>query len=596
MVFSPPVRLRSFVRPAVVLAVGLLPAALAGAADPAKVLAGVLADAWEFQLREDPLFATETGDARYDDRLPSVAPADFDRQAAFWRQALARLEGLDRAALPEAEGVSLDMFRRMANDELLALRFRTWRMPLNAEGGFHSAFARLPASMPLRTTGDYDHYIARLEAFPAYAGQETANMREGLRTGFTQPQVILQGFESTIATHVVSDVEKSVFWAPFVSFPSGVPAGDRGRLRAAGRAAIEAKVVPAYRAFLNFMTQEYVPKARASVGASELPEGPAYYAWCVRHFTTLDLSADEIHDLGRKEVARIRTEMDGVLKQLHWENGFREFLEFLRTDPRFYAKTAEELLKEASIVAKRMDGQLPSLFGRLPRQPYGIEPVPADIAPKYTGGRYNGAPIDGLRAGMYWVNTYALDTRPLYTLTALTLHEAVPGHHLQTSLQQEQRDLPAFRRHGYVDAFGEGWGLYSEWLGLEAGFYEDPYRNFGRLTYEMWRACRLVVDTGLHAKGWTREQALRFLADNTALSLHEITTETDRYIGWPGQALAYKMGELKIRELRRRAEATLGPRFDLRAFHDAVLKNGSVPLPVLEAQIDAFIAAAKARP
>jgi uncharacterized protein (DUF885 family) len=284
--------------------------------------------------------------------------------------------------------------------------------------------------------------------------------------------------------------------------------------------------------------------------------------------------------------------MDEVLKELEWKQGFPEFLEFLRKDPRFYPKTAEELLERASFIAKRMDGKLPSLFKRLPRQPYGVEPVPSDLAPKYTAGRYNGAPLESGRAGMYWVNTYALDTRTLYTLEALTLHEAVPGHHLQISLQQELQGLPAFRRHDYVNAFGEGWGLYSERLGLEAGFYTDPYSNFGRLSYEMWRACRLVVDTGLHWKGWTREQALDYLARNTALSLHEVRTETDRYIGWPGQALAYKMGELKIRELRARAEQALGPRFDVREFHDAVLGNGSVPLSVLEDQIEAFIAEA----
>ena len=288
--------------------------------------------------------------------------------------------------------------------------------------------------------------------------------------------------------------------------------------------------------------------------------------------------------------------MDEVLKQVKWEKGFPEFLEFLRTDERFYPKTAEELLKEASYIVKRMDGQLPRFFKTLPRQPYGVEPVPADIAPKYTGGRYSGAPIEGTRAGMYWVNTYALPTRTLYTLEALSLHEAVPGHHLQGALQQELKDVPSFRRHDYVNAFGEGWGLYSERLGLEAGFYTDPYSNFGRLTYEMWRACRLVVDTGMHWKGWTRDQALKYMADNTALSIHEVTTEIDRYIGWPGQALAYKMGELKIRELRKRAEDALGTRFDIREFHDAVLRNGSVPLSVLEGQIDAFIATVKAAP
>jgi uncharacterized protein (DUF885 family) len=297
-----------------------------------------------------------------------------------------------------------------------------------------------------------------------------------------------------------------------------------------------------------------------------------------------------VHQIGLGETERIRREMDEVVRKLGFQGSFAEFLEFLRTDPRFYAKTPEEFLKQATWIAKRMDGKLPSLFGRLPRQPYGVEPVPDDLAPKYTGGRYVGAPLDGTRAGTYWVNTYALESRPLYTLESLTLHEAVPGHHLQGALTKELEGLPAFRRYSYVNAFGEGWGLYSERLGIEAGFYKDPYSDFGRLSYEMWRACRLVVDTGLHAMGWTRQRATSYMAERTALSRHEITTEVDRYISWPGQALAYKMGELKIRELRARAEKVLGTRFDVRAFHDAVLANGSVPLDVLERQIDEFIA------
>jgi uncharacterized protein (DUF885 family) len=361
-------------------------------------------------------------------------------------------------------------------------------------------------------------------------------------------------------------------------------------LRAAGREAIAGAVVPAYRALLEFFTKEYLPGARATIGASELPDGRRYYAWLVRRYTTLDVTPEDVHAIGEREVSRIRGEMDGVIRDVAFQGRFADFLELLRTDPRFYAKTPEELLEKASRIAKRIDGALPSLFKRLPRQPYGVEPVPPDLAPKYTGGRYVGAPLDGTRAGTYWVNTYALETRPLYTLEALTLHEAVPGHHLQIALAKELEGLPAFRRYGYVNAFGEGWGLYSEHLGLEAGFYTDPYSNFGRLTYEMWRACRLVVDTGIHAMGWTRPQAIDYMAANTALSLHEITTEVDRYISWPGQALAYKMGELKIRELRAKAEEALGSRFDVRAFHDAVLANGSVPLGVLEEQIDAFIA------
>ena len=568
--------------------------ALAQAKDATADLKKILDEAWQFQLREDPLFATQVGEMRYNDRLPSVAPADYDRRAAYARQTLERLKAVDRAALSDADQVNYDMFRRTVSDDLGELAFRTYRMPLNAEGSFHSGFARLPVTIPLFTPKDYENYLARLRAFPAYAGQHMENMREGLRTGFVQPRAILKGFEDTITTHLVTDVEKSVFWKPFASFPRGVAEADRERLRAEGRAAIQKDVLPTYQAFLDFMTKEYIPGARASIAASELPQGREYYAWCVKHFTTLDLTPDEVHALGLKEVARIRAEMDEVLKQVKWEKSFADFLVFLRTDPRFYPKSAEELLKEASFIAKKMDGQLPAFFKTLPRQSYGVEPVPADIAPKYTAGRYSGAPIESNRAGMYWVNTVALNTRTLYTLEALTLHEAVPGHHLQTALQQELQNVPEFRRHDYVNAFGEGWGLYSERLGLEAGFYKDPYSNFGRLTYEMWRACRLVVDTGMHAKGWTRDQALEYMSINTALSIHEVTTETDRYIGWPGQALAYKMGELKIRELRKRAEDALGPRFDIRLFHDAVLQNGSVPLLVLDAQIDAFIAKTKA--
>jgi uncharacterized protein (DUF885 family) len=565
-------------------------------ADAAADLQKLLVEAWEFQLREEPLFATRVGDARYDDRLPSVTPADFERRGAFWKQALARAEALDGAALAGADRVSLQIFRRQAEDELAEIRFRVWRSPMNAEGGFYSGFARLADEVPLGTTRDYENYLARLRAFPAYADQQVRNLEEGLRTGFTQPRVTLSGIEGTITAHIVDDVEKSAFWKPFASFPSTVPAAEHDRLRQSARAAITQDVIPAYKRIRDFVTSRYVPGARTTIGASELPEGRDYYAWCVRRFTTLDTTADEVHAIGLREVARIRGEMEAVITSVGWDKGFPAFLEFLRTDRRFYPKTAEELLSRASLLSKKMDGQLPALFKTLPRQPYGVEPVPEDLAPKYTAGRYNGAPIGSTRAGMYWVNTYALPTRTLYTLEALTLHEAVPGHHLQTSLQQELTALPPFRRHLYVDAFGEGWGLYSERLGLEAGFYQDPYSNFGRLTYEMWRACRLVVDTGLHAKGWTREQALEYLGSNTALSLHEVTTETDRYIAWPGQALAYKMGELKIRELRRRAEDALGSRFDVREFHDAVLREGSVPLSVLEAQIDAFIAREKAKP
>jgi uncharacterized protein (DUF885 family) len=551
----------------------------------------LLDEDWEARLREDPLLATSTGDHRYDDRLPSVTPADLERAAQRRRATLARLRGIARASLDTQDRISYDMLAAELRDDVAEHELGQWRLPINADSGFHTGFAELPRHTTLATTRDYENYIARLRAFPAYVAQQIANMREGLRTGFTLPRVVLDGYDVTIRTHVVEDPEKSVFYAPFRAFPPGVPESERARLVAAGRAAILEGAVAGYRAFLDFMTGEYLPKTRTTTAAADLPRGREYYAQRVRHFTTLDVTPEEVHKIGLAEVARIHAEMVEVIKQAGFQGDFAAFLQFLRTDPRFYARTPEELLKEASFIAKRMDGKLPSLFGRLPRLPYGVEPVPAHLAPKYTGGRYVEAPVGGTRAGTYWVNTYALESRPLYVLEALTLHEAVPGHHLQIALQQELQGVPPFRRAAGVGAFVEGWGLYSERLGLEAGFYQDPYRNFGRLTYEMWRACRLVVDTGLHALGWSRSQAMDFMAANTALSLHEVRTETDRYISWPGQALAYKMGELKIRELRRQAETELGPRFDIRAFHDAVLANGPVPLPVLEEQIRDFIAA-----
>jgi uncharacterized protein (DUF885 family) len=568
-------------------------ALLAPAGSPAAELDALLKEEWEFRLRENPLQASAVGDRRYDDRLPSVAPADLERRAKAQRAFLDRADRIDRAALSPADRINYDMWRRELEDDLLRHRFGAYRIPILADNGFHTALADLPTRTQPGSVKDYEAYIARLRALPAYMDQQIAHMREGLRAGFTQPQVILEGYESSISAHVVDDVGKSVFMRPFARFPVGVPEAERGRLAEAGRAAVAEAVVPAYRRFLEFMTKEYIPGARKTTGASDLPDGRAYYDALVKSFTTLDVTPEQVHEIGKQEVARIDAEMRTVMKEAGFTGEFAEFLAFLRTDPRFYAKTPQELLKEASFIAKRMDAKLPSLFGTLPRLPYGVEPVPDPIAPKYTGGRYVPAPPGGVRAGTYWVNTYNLPSRPLYVLESLTLHEAVPGHHLQNALQREMTGLPDFRRFASVGAFAEGWGLYSERLGLEAGFYTDAYSNFGRLTYEMWRACRLVVDTGLHALGWTRQQAMDYMASRTALSLHEVRTETDRYIAWPGQALSYKMGELKIRELRARAEKELGTRFDIRAFHDALLRNGPVPLPVLESEIDAFIARSK---
>lgn len=545
---------------------------------------------WEWRLREDPLLATSVGDHRFDDRLPAMTPADIARRARETDAFLADLAEIDRNALGPADRINYDIFKGQLEDRAGGYRFREELMPLNADSGFHTSFALVPQQMPFATVADYDRYLARLRAFPRYVDEQIALMREGLRAGITVPRAALSGAAAAFEPLVVGDPTEHVLWAPFEKMPAAISASDRDRLQKHGREILAGSVIPAYGRFRDFLAREYVPGARETLAAEALPDGKAYYRFLVKRFTTLDLAPDEIHRIGLEEVRRIRTEMDEAVKATGFKGSFAGFLRFLRTDRRFYPRTAEELLKEASYIAKRMDAKLPALFGRLPRQPYGVAPVPDYLAPKYTAGRYVENPPGGTEPGYYWVNTYALDTRPLYNLEALTLHEAVPGHHLQIALAKELEGLPPFRRFTYISAFGEGWGLYAEWLGLEAGFYTDPYRNFGRLTYAMWRAVRLVVDTGLHTKGWTRQQAIDYLASNTALSIHECTTETDRYISWPGQALAYKMGERKIRELRGRAEQALGPRFDVRRFHDAVLANGSVPLPTLEQVIDAFIA------
>ena len=573
-----------------ILAVLILLPIPARAADEVKRLHALFDRNWETRLRENPLFATSVGRHEYDNRLPSVTIADLERRQAHRKSDLASLAKIDRSKLPQAEQVNYDIFKRQIDEGIESFDYGDYQMPFNADSGFHSSFSRLPKDVPLASVKDYENYISRLREWPRYVREQIALMRMGLKRGMTVPRATLDGYDNTIAAHVVDDPARSVFWEPFAKFPNAIPESERERLRSEGRDAIMNGAVVGYREFLDFFHNEYLPGARKTLAASDLPGGLAYYQHRIREFTTLDLSPDAIHNLGLREVDRISTEMDAVMKQAGFQGDRAAFFEFLRTDPRFYAKTPEELLSRAAWIAKRSDGKLPSLFKTLPRLPYTVEPVPADIAPKYTSGRYVGAPLGSIRPGIYWVNTYKLESRPLYNLEALTLHEAVPGHHLQIALSRELTNLPNFRRFSYISSFGEGWGLYCEWLGLEAGFYTDPYSNFGRLTYEMWRACRLVVDTGIHSKGWTRQQAIDYMATRSALPLHEVETEIDRYISWPGQALSYKLGELKIKELRKRAEQALGPRFDLREFHDVVLGSGAVPLSVLEMNIDRWIA------
>jgi uncharacterized protein (DUF885 family) len=570
----------------------LLVAMSAHAADEVKRLHALFDRNWERRLKESPSFATSVGRHEYDDKLGSVTPADLARRQEERKKTLAELLAIDRSKLPAAERVNYDIFRRQAEEGIESYELGDYQMPINADSGFHSGFSRLAKEMPMATAKDYGNYISRLKQWPRYVNEQIALMRIGLKRGMTVPRATLTGYDKTISAHVVDDPEKSVFWEPFKKFPSTVPASEHERLRREGREAV-VSAVSGYKAFLDFFDNEYLLGARTTLGASELPNGRRYYQHQIRNFTSLDLTPEAIHKIGLAEVERISKEMNEVMQQVGFKGDFAAFLQFLRTDPRFYAKTPEELLMRASWIAKRIDGKLPSEFKTLPRLPYTVEPVPADIAPKYTSGRYVGAPEGSTQPGTYWVNTYMLESRPLYNLESLTLHEAVPGHHLQISRSRELGDLPNFRRFSYISAFGEGWGLYCEWLGKEMGFYTDPYSNFGRLTYEMWRACRLVVDTGIHSMGWTRQQAIDYMATRTALPLHEVETEVDRYISWPAQALSYKLGEMKIKELRARAEKALGTRFDVREFHDVVLGSGAVPLSVLESNIDAWIAKQK---
>ena len=564
-------------------------AACAPAPDARDELYALFDEDWAARLVESPQFATSVGDHSRNDELADMSLEAIGRRVERRRDVLRRLEEIDVSGLSAADRINARMFERQLRSSVQGFEFGGYEMPLNADSGFHMGFARMHRPMPFRTPDHYDDYIARMRAIPAYFEQQQGHMRAGIERGFTLPRVTLEGYEDTISAHIVDDPQDSAFWAPFEEVPATVGEMDRERILTDAEAAITDAVVPAYQGFHDFFVGEYLPGARKTIGASDLPDGEAYYADQVRWFTTLDVTPQEVHEIGLGEVARIRAEMEEVIRETGFEGSYAEFLDFLRTDPRFYPKTAQELLERAAWIAKTMDGKLPSLFATLPRVPYTVEPVPDHMAPKYTAGRYVSAPYNSTQPGIYWVNTYNLPSRPLYALAALTLHEAVPGHHLQTALAAEMDAVPEFRRHDYLSAFGEGWGLYAEYLGLEAGIYDDPYSNFGRLTYEIWRACRLVVDTGVHALGWTRQQMLDYLAENTALSLHEVTTETDRYISWPGQALAYKMGELKIRELRARAEEALGADFDVRRFHDAVLANGSVPLDILEELIDAWI-------
>ncbi|NAS29729.1 DUF885 family protein [Flavobacteriaceae bacterium R38] len=519
--------------------------------------------------------------------------AYFEAEAEFAKQQLEKLNTVTASDLTETESISLELLKFLLQDKIDYYELESFLNPILSDDGFHVSFPYMVR--PLTNYEQVKTYLNKLNAMPALVDQYLPLLREGLEKGVSQPRVIFKGYESSYNDHIVDDFKDSFYYGPFKSLPEGLTESQKDSILTAAESAITNSVVPEFKKIKTFFEEEYFPKTRTSIGVSETPRGEEKYQNRINYYTTsTQYTADDIHNIGLKEVARIKAEMQKIIDGLNFKGSFADFLEFLRTDPQFYAKTPKELLIIARDMSKRADEQLPRFFKTLPRKPYGVAPVPDAIAPKYTGGRYIETGKNSTDPGYYWVNTYDLPSRPFYTLPSLTVHEAVPGHHLQGALNQELGDsIPQFRKDTYLSAYGEGWGLYSEYLAEEMGMYETPYEHFGKFTYEMWRACRLVVDTGIHAKGWTRDQVVAFMAENTALSLHEINTETDRYISWPGQALSYKIGELKIRELRKKAEAELGNKFDIREFHEIILEQGTVTLSILERRINAYIAKTK---
>ena len=577
------------------LAATMLVLAAPAAAGPVEDFQRLQDDYWAATLKNSPLFATQVGIKDYDREIGPLSLAEMDRQAAESAAFLQRLEVIPAASLPVSEQANRAIMKRQLEDAVEANRYGQRQLLYSTLGSYHDFLAGMAESMPFRTAADYDNYLARLELVPDRMRSYGDISVKAAREGYVQPCVTMTSFSSTITGNIAADPAQSRFYAPFAAQrPENVPAAEWAALQRRSKSVITAKVNPAYQAFADLYDRELKGKCRQSVGVSAMPQGKEYYAFQVRQQTTTNLPPEEIHQLGLREVARIRSEMEQVAKKAGFAS--REaMIADMRSNPKWFTRTPEELLEATALMAKTIDGKMPSLFGRLARLPYGIRPMAAATAPGDTTARYQpGSPAAGL-AGFYLVNTTKLDQRPLWEIPALTVHEAVPGHHMQIALQQEL-EMPEWRRNtAFFTAFVEGWGLYSERLGIEMGLYDTPQKDMGRLGYEMWRASRLVVDTGIHSKGWSKEQAVAFMKDNTTLTDANIDAEVNRYISNPGQALAYKLGELKIRELRSKAEKELGAKFDLRRFHDAVLGQGSVPLDALEAQVNAWIEVERAR-
>jgi uncharacterized protein (DUF885 family) len=552
-----------------------------------EVLHELIDSEWQRQLKEDPTFASWLGDKRYNRRWPDVTLVNLKKRHAHRIDVLKQLSKIDVSKLSKADLINFQLFHREYKTAVDGFRFGWYLVPLNQRGGIQDENSVADA-LQFDKPKDYEDWIARLESFPTYMDQTIALMEEGISQRIVQTKIVMKRVPAQIKRQIVDNPRSSLFYKPFKNMPDSIDPVTAQKLQLRAQKAIAEKIVPSYRKMLAFFEDEYLPACLDKPGVSQFPNGQAFYAHQARSYTTTQLTPQQIHDIGLKEVARIRGEMQKVIKQVKFQGSFREFLNHLRTDKKFYYSDPNELLAAYREVCMRINPKLVSQFSKLPRIPYGVEPIPAHLAPDTTTAYYRRPSADGRRAGTYFVNLYKPEVRPKYEIEVLSVHEAMPGHHLQIALAMEL-EVPEFRRFGGYTAFVEGWGLYSESLGEDLGLYKDPYSKFGQLTYEMWRAVRLVVDTGMHSLNWSRDRAIEFFADNTAKSLLDIENEVDRYISWPGQALAYKIGELKIQELRRYAEANLGNDFDVREFHDVILRNGAVTLDVLERLVKEWI-------
>lgn len=573
--------------PLALLAVTLL-TPLPAVADATTDLHALFGREWERELAENPLLATYRGDRRYNDRWPDISPAARQASDAADARVLEELERFPRADLPPAEQLNYDLFLRRYQERVAAQPFHLEYYSIRAREGPQS-LNETAELMPFETAADYDAWLRRMAALPAYLEQYADLLRQAAAEGRTQPRVIMDRVVPQLAMQVVDRAEDSPFFERFREYPDSVRPAERERLTAAARQVIAESVVPAYRRFASVFGHAYLPACRESVGIWDTPDGRALYANRARYHTTTSLTPEQIHEIGLAEVARNRAEMQQVMDEVGFKGSLAEFFEFLRTDPQFYYRTGDELFRAYAYITKVIDPELPRLFGKLYRTPFGLRPIPGTSAPNTTTAYYSGPSIDGTRPGYYYVNLYRPEVRPKYEMEVLTVHEAAPGHHLQIALAQEQAGLPKFRRFAGFTAYVEGWALYSERLGYDLGLYQDPYSRFGQLTYDQWRAVRLVVDTGMHHMGWTRQQAIDYFLANAAKTEADIVNEIDRYIAWPGQALAYKVGQLKLLELRERATRALGEDFDIRAFHDTILATGAVPLDILERTVDDWI-------